>query len=80
MTKIFCDICGEPACHKMKSVENETPFGLAHRQAIPEGLVQCKIKTSVVFCFVNHQSGFGGPPDLCRACAAKLISELLNKI
>ncbi len=81
MTKRFCDICGNPANESLhRKTEADTPFGKPY-EGSKHGTIgtekkQCAITIRVHFGFTEHRTGFGGPPDLCDECAAKLIMSL----
>lgn len=76
-------MCGEPAEENIKP-EVFHPFGDPYDGVglafLGAEKVQCKIRAYVVFSFVEHRTGFGGPPDLCKICAAKLCKELTDNI
>ncbi len=80
MIKKFCDLCEQPATTKELRRECAAKFGrpyISFRTDGPaSGKIQTLITVSAGFGFRDHESGFGGPPDLCEACAAKLVKEL----
>lgn len=83
----FCDLCDAPAVDGLHAKSTELPVGepvreyRSHRSGGgTEGLYQTYAIASVHFSFRDHKTGFGGPPDLCRACASKLVKQLLEKI
>ena len=69
MIKKICDLCGKPAT---------APSTIDHTL---DDQVLCdsgaKIRLMLHISFVGHSTGFGGPPDLCGGCLAK-ITEALN--
>lgn len=69
MKKVFCDICGEPAKEGSKGRKN----------VILEDTVLCddkaKLTGTFVVSFKKHSTGFGGPPDLCLHCQARMIGK-----
>lgn len=77
MKKAICDLCGEDALPDLRAfvempcVEPYTAtgnFGIEKRQ--------CKVVVKAVFSFQDHQTGFGGPPDLCLNCRNTLLKHL----
>ncbi len=83
MKKLFCDICGEPAVENLPTdhkVKHGKPYTGFKSERGCDGSWQCQIRVSVNFSFVEHPSGFGGPPDLCARCAAELTVNLAARI
>lgn len=77
MTKRFCDLCGEPAVGEL-ALELAAPFKPEYPSEVQrseEG--RPRITLRVNFGFRNHPTGYGGPPDLCHKCRAKLLYKLL---
>ena len=76
MTKRFCDLCDRPAMEDLK-LEYHLPFGEGRKSDATDGrTIWTSIKTSVVFQFVNHPTGYGGSPDLCLTCWLKQVENL----
>ena len=69
MQKRFCDLCGKPA-----DVPDKITF-------VFSGKVNCdkkaKIQVRLTTGFVDHSTGFGGPPDFCAECLGDITHELL---
>lgn len=76
MTKTFCDICGAPGAQQQR-IDCLYPLDMKGRDA---ALVerQTNIVTSTTFSYQFHPTGFGGPPDLCAGCVARLVQNLAN--
>ena len=68
MEKRFCDICEKPATQERRIFR-------ATRDITVNGK-RCQIVVEARFLFENHPTGYGGPPDLCRECAADLVKNL----
>lgn len=86
MTKRFCDICGQPAT-EMSRISASKEVGEPHNnvtqiQATSGLHSPAKVRTKIVvlacFSFERHETGFGGPPDLCQECANDLLRELVK--
>ena len=83
-TKRYCDLCDKPACENLDGALTRLPVGQpwtgfsGERQC--DGSWQTNIVARVIFRFEEHLTGYGGPPDLCPECAAKLVKQLLEKI
>jgi hypothetical protein len=85
MNKKFCDICEAPVeeC-RSSDIEAKTPWGKEYlgvdAGSPTNSMKQCFITTTVHFGFRAHQSGFGGPPDLCTKCKKQLIHSIWNSL
>jgi hypothetical protein len=82
MTKQFCDICGDPAQDKISGASHAVKHGKPYRSFSvggSEALFQCRIVVRATFGFEGHETGFGGPPDLCSRCALKLLNDLARQ-
>lgn len=85
--RYYCDLCDKPAVDGLHGTQISVPVGTPvseyRTRADGSGCVgnyQTLAVASVHFSFTDHKTGFGGPPDLCAECAAKLVEELRQKI
>lgn len=74
MTKRFCDICN---VNETEDPPNRSLSLTIFPSTISEA---CKIQVHVLASFVNHPTGFGGPPDICIDCKKKTAETVLRKI
>lgn len=73
MTKTFCDMCGKPAARANVVMFTRRP------KPRPEGFDKtARIRMSLSFYYVDHSTGYGGPPDLCKRCKTELFEEMLD--
>lgn len=74
MTKRFCDLCG-------KEANADLPMERwGSGRLIENGEHQgAQARVRIVFSFVGHPRGFGGPPDLCEECACALVRGILSE-
>lgn len=72
MIKQFCDICDLPADIKLREGKIFTTPLKCDGGA--------KIDLRIKLGFVSHSMGFGGPPDLCKACYKLLLLTFLEEI
>jgi hypothetical protein len=80
MKKLFCDICEAPA-KEATSEHLRHPYGEVYKtRGTVDGTFRANIEVRLGFGIVEHQTGFGGPPDLCPGCKVKLVEELLVKM
>jgi len=80
MNKPFCDICESPADSK-PGVKSSIMFGRKHLSPHTDTkLVKTEAVATVHFGFQNHESGYGGPPDLCTKCRRELVKKLLESL
>lgn len=86
MKKPFCDICGKPAMEQqwfkaaMNVGEPRTGYETEHDGSGCEKTRQCVAVASVQFTFEQHQTGYGGPPDLCAEHARELVKMIHDRI
>lgn len=83
MTKRFCDLCEAPAYEDITRKEYLENIGKpynAYKTAGGEGMWQQRIEVRMNVGFVDHPTGFGGPPDLCVNCMVKLLKKLTEKV
>jgi hypothetical protein len=87
MKKSFCDICGEPAVEGLHGKRALLPVGEPVKEyrcrsdgGGCEGTFKTMATASIHFGFTDHPTGFGGPPDMCRACAGKLAQMIADEI
>lgn len=85
MKKLFCDICEAPVekfnDRNLESfIEIGQPFDMCLAGTSKFEKVTCSVTAKVVFGFKRHPSGFGGPPDLCPSCMAKLTGAIHQKL
>lgn len=79
MTKRFCDICGKESValgkrHKKKYGKEYESF-----RNVSCSVEQAFIEVTASFGFSNHETGFGGPPDLCTTCILYLLDGLKSE-
>lgn len=82
MTKTFCDICSQPAAKLLPekfSVKHGKTYISFKTDGPASGNQQALIVVSVRFGFEKHESGFGGPPDLCSDYAVNLLEKLVQQ-
>ena len=75
MTKLLCDNCGAE-CAKLEQPQ----MVREPRIRFPAFDTMAKFRVAVVFTLVEHSTGFGGPPDLCKTCQHDLIDALNRRI
>jgi len=80
MKKSFCDICGEPANDGIDRAYSELEIGAPYGWSAAEPERQCRIVAKITFGYVDHSTSFGGPPNLCRACAVDLAAAVVAKL
>ncbi len=87
MTKRFCDICGGAATADL-TVLGRVKVGEPYRAtkirsgdiSCVEGVHQRMMHITVEFLDTNKADGSDRQPDLCKGCAADLISEVAQKL
>lgn len=88
MKKPFCDICGEPAFERLPYIQAEIEAGPLWRGYRMErggsgcdGSWQPFVRVQPQFTINKHQMlPEGAQPDLCRACARKLLVALVLEL
>lgn len=73
MTTYTCDVCGQPA-KRCESLHWEVPT-LSLRCD-----TQARIELQISWGFINHSTGYSGPPDLCEDCRKLALTELLQEM
>jgi len=73
MEKLFCDMCEKPA-----SRADTIDLYRSPNPRLKDFDKTAKFRVSINFGYVEHSTGFGGPPDLCRECKIRLIEELIQ--
>ncbi len=69
MTKRLCDLCGKPADKELVGVS------LSYKQKVLSDKT-ARIMVRINLGFMNHSTGFGGPPDLCKPCLLNTVDAL----
>jgi len=72
MQKRFCDLCEKPADAPNKIIIEYDRTVLCDSKA----KIQIRLGTG----FVNHTTGFGGPPDLCLYCLRDIVGQLRQEV
>jgi hypothetical protein len=73
MKRAFCDLCGgEPTD---PSINDQWHYPVPVKTREHHG-AKCVVR--VAWIFTDHPRGFGGPPDLCRACAIAMLEGLVK--
>jgi hypothetical protein len=85
MKKLFCDICEAPVERfSDRNLESFIEIGQPFERCVVGSTgfekVTCRITAKVVFGFERHPTGFGGSPDLCPSCMAKLAGDIHQKL
>ncbi len=87
MTKRFCDICGGAATAAV-TVSGSVKVGDPYRAtkirsgdiSCVEGIHQRLMLVTIEFRDTNKPNGTDCQPDLCKGCAADMISEVVHKL
>lgn len=84
MTKYFCDLCGEPAVKFDNRLEHSVEFGPKHpayrNDSVQRPMERTQIVVVASLSFRQHETGYGGPPDLCGQCLIHLLSQLVESV
>lgn len=84
MTKNFCDLCGEPAINFDTRLTHSVEFGEKHPayrcDSVQRPMERTKIVVATSLGFADHETGFGGPPDLCGKCLLDLLTQFLESV
>ena len=79
MNRKICDMCGGDAPLNGTDSSTYNSEGL-----IMDDKLICdksaKIRIHVGTCFVEHSTGYGGPPDLCPDCFVKCVRLLGERV
>ena len=88
MTKQFCDLCEQPAMTSPPSIKvqfsEKTWHGIKSTVGVPggcDGTWVPFVEARIVFDLHNtSRSASGFHPDICQACAEKLIRKLADSL
>lgn len=82
--RFYCDICDAPTSEGSPAREAGyligSPYDAPARSHPGFETRTCKIVVSATFAFQDRKDGYGGAPDLCSVCSAKLVLGVAKAI